>query len=174
MRMDAIKQFARLRQQLLIERANLEQRLREINEVLEKEAPPAESARPEPQARVKPKKRGRQKSALSQREAIMQALRERGPLSRKELAVAIKELGYVSKARDPLNSMGIVLYAKNAPFKKKNGKFYLPANAWTDTNNASQPQRAKRKISEEGKAKIAAAQRARWAKVKKEKAAAAE
>jgi hypothetical protein len=66
-----------------------------------------------------------------------------------------------------------VLYAKNAPFKKKNGKFYLPSNAQAGTNNASRPQHKKRQISAEGKAKIAAAQRARWAKVKKEKAAAA-
>lgn len=98
----------------------------------------------------------------------MQALRERGPLARKELAEAIQELGYVSQAKDPMNSMGIVLYAKDAPFKKKDGKFYLPSNAQAQSNHTQAP-KPKRVMSEEGRARIAAAQTARWAKIKKSK-----
>jgi hypothetical protein len=108
---------------------------------------------------------------MSLREAITRALAERGPLTRHELGQAVQDLGYVSKAKDPLNSMGVVLYAKNSLFKNKDGKFYLPtgAQAAAHESNGSVPVKKKRTMSAEAKARISAAQKARWAKQRREK-----
>lgn len=169
MRTDPLKQYAKLRQQLLAEKAQLESRLHEINLVLQAEAslgPGTSSNRTGISSTVR--RRGRGENRLSLRQAIVQALGS-GPLSRQELAQAVKELGYVSHAKDPLNSMGVVLYAKNSPFKKKDGKFYLPSGIKVETTdkNGHPTVPAKRTMSPEAKAKIAAAQRARWARQKR-------
>jgi hypothetical protein len=167
MRIDPLKQYAQLRQQLLAEKNHLEARLLEINEVLGSETTPAPA---QPAMRRTPGRRGpRGASQLSLREAIMQALAERGPLSRKELAAAVQDLGYVSHAKDPLNSMGVVLYARNAPFKKKDGKFYLPAGAAAgmSRNNGGEPTARRRTMSPEARGRISAAQKARWARQRK-------
>jgi hypothetical protein len=169
MRNDPLKQYAKLRRQLLEEKASLEGRLNEINEVLGTElaiAPtPTETAsEPSPQSRPR---RGRGGNKASLRAVIAQAL-QKGPLSRKELGQAVQELGYVSKAKDPLASMGVILYAKNSPFKKKGGKFYLPragAEETPDHNSNGKPRgKRRRAMSPETKAKLSEAQRARWAR----------
>ena len=104
------------------------------------------------------------------REAITQALSERGPLTRGELGQAVVELGYRSKAKNPLGSLGILLYTKNSPFKKKDGKFYLPGGAQVQTSGATDNGQAegsaKRtyKRSAAARARMAEAQRASWAR----------
>ena len=92
-------------------------------------------------------------------------------MSRKELAQAVQDLGYVSKAKDPLNSMGVVLYAKDAPFKKNKGKFYLPGAGGLQVTklNGRAPTTGKRTMSDEARARISAAQKARWAERRKGK-----
>jgi hypothetical protein len=127
MRSDPLQQYSSLRRQLLAERASLLQRLNTLNRVLGLES----STTTQPAAAKTAAPRDSTKAAdpeyfLTQREAITQALKEKGPMTRQELAKAIQDLGYVSKAKDPLNSMGIVLYAKNSPVRQKDGKFYLP------------------------------------------------
>ena len=176
MRIDPLKQYAQLRQKLSAEKSQIEARLREINAVLEPAAdapaavaPVAAKARSGGRGRGK----GRGKNSLSMREAITKALQEHGPLARKELAQAVKEVGYVSNAKDPLSSMGVVLYAKNSPFKNKEGKFYLAegtaATSAGTSANGTTPAKKKRTMSPEARERIAAAQRLRWAKQRRAK-----
>jgi hypothetical protein len=177
MKIDALKQYAKLRQQLLEEKAGLEARLTELNQVIGSEiapAPPASiTAATETSAPVvQPRKRGRPPGGkMSMREAITHALSERGPLSRGELGQAVMDLGYRSHAKNPLGSMGVLLYAKNSPFKKKDGKFYLPGGAQVpavqdNDNGQAEPPAMKRKYrrSAEARARMAEAQRASWAR----------
>jgi hypothetical protein len=110
------------------------------------------------------------------REAVLQAL-SNGPLARKELVRAVKDVGYIFTTKNPLNSIGSILYAKNTPVKSRGGKFYLAAGSVSSTgdNNgqaAEAPVRRRRRrrhMSAEARARIGAAQRARWAKVKRSK-----
>jgi hypothetical protein len=181
MRIDPLQQYARLKQQLSEERSQIEARLNEINQVLGTDAGSAagvptraQAEAPSPwSARGRRGRRGR--NQMSMREAIAKALQERGPLSRKELGEAVTQVGYVSNARNLLNSMGIILYARNSPFKKKDGRFYLPggaavpANPATASDGASEQastRRKRRRMSSEARERIAAAQRARWAKAR--------
>ena len=95
-----------------------------------------------------------------------------GPLSRKELVGAVEKAGYVFSSKNPLNSLGSVLYAKNSPIKSRAGKFYLEGGLGTepvsDSEGAAAPAgRKRRRMSAEARAKIAAAQKARWAKQKR-------
>jgi hypothetical protein len=181
MKIDALKQYAKLRQQLMEEQSELQTRLNEINQVLGTETapaspptttPPAEAESPVPVAQVK--RRGRRAGKMSMREAITQALSERGPLSRGELGQAVVDLGYKSHAKNPLGSLGILLYSKNSPFKKKDGKFYLPGGAAVETpvneGNGEAPAK-KRKFtrSAAARARMAEAQRASWARRRKGK-----
>jgi hypothetical protein len=135
MKIDALKQYAKLRQQLMEEQSDLQTRLNQINQVLGNETAPASpptatpmTAAEAPVAVAQVKRRGRRAGKMSMREAITQALSERGPLSRGELGQAVVDLGYRSKAKDVLGSIGNLLYGKRSPFKSKDGKFYLPAS----------------------------------------------
>ena len=181
MKIDALKQYAKLRQQLTEEQSQLQTRLNEINQVLGNETAPASPPTTTPTtgaeapAPVVPvKRRGRRAGKLSMREAITQALSERGPLSRGELGQAVVDLGYPSKAKNVLGSIGNLLYGKKSPFKSKDGKFYLPggvvAKKSSDNDDGGGEQapvkRKRRKISLEGRARIAAAAQARWARQK--------
>ena len=73
---------------------------------------------------------------MSMREAVMQVL-SKGPLSRKELVGAVQGVGYVFTTKNPANSLGSVLYAKNTPIKNKEGKFYLPGDAQIEASEAN-------------------------------------
>jgi hypothetical protein len=175
MRIDPLRQFAQLHQQLLAEKVQLEARLAELNRVLGgAETAPAS----EPQAVAQPKRgrgRGRGSNLMSMREAVLKALSER-PLARKEIVSAVEDLGYVFKTRNPLNSIGSILYGKNSPVKSKGGKYYVAggsSGSAGESNGAASAakhgRKKKRTMSPEAREKIAAAQRARWAKVKRSK-----
>ena len=80
-------------------------------------------------------------------------------------------MGYVFTTKNPLNSLGSILYAKNTPVKSKGGKFYLPGSAATVTSEQTgngegqaPAKKKKRKVSAEARARMSAAQKARWAK----------
>ncbi len=172
MKTDALRQYAKLRQQLLDEKSQLESRLSEINEVLGSETVAVAPTRTAPAPRGGPgrgrgrSRRGRGGNALSMREAVYRALSKR-PLARKELVEAVQQEGYVFSTQNPLNSIGSILYAKNSPVKNKAGKYFLPGAAQPAAtakrgNNGTAPKR--RQMSPEAKARIAAAQRARWAR----------
>jgi hypothetical protein len=176
MRMDALKQYAKLRQQLLHEKSQLESRLAEINQVLGAETPPP-AIQSAAQAGAAPRGRrgGRGGNKLSMREAVLTVL-SKGPLGRRDIVNAVQDLGYVFKTRNPLNSIGAILYGKSSPVKSKDGLFYLEGSAQSqasslpDQNGAAGKSRKKRTMSPEARERIAAAQRARWAKVRRAKA----
>ncbi|MFO1498616.1 MAG: hypothetical protein U1G07_09525 [Verrucomicrobiota bacterium] len=153
MKIDPLKQLAKLRQQLMKEKESLSRRLQEINQALGTPQPTPIFPRP-----------GRGGNKMTLREAIGQALAN-GPLGRQELAQAVAELGYVSTAKNPLASMGVFLYARNSPFKRREGKFYLPHGSLVNGRSRT----ATRRMSPEARAKIAAAQRARWERQKRNK-----
>jgi hypothetical protein len=176
MKLDPLQQYAKLHKQLTEEKGQLESRLNQINQVLGG-GPPAQSA---PSSSVpmevpaRPaKRRGRKPKAanqMSMREAVLTALSQ-GPLARKELVNAVENVGYVFTTKNPLNSIGSILYAKNTPVKSKDGKFYLPGRAGTVTreqagNGEGQApaKKKKRKVSAAARARMSAAQKARWAK----------
>ena len=95
-----------------------------------------------------------------------------GPLARKELADAVKATGYVFTTKNPLNSIGSVLYDKTGPVKSKGGKFHLVGGAAavaTSTSNGDVQAPAKKKKGKRSaatRARMAAAQKASWAKRK--------
>jgi hypothetical protein len=175
MKIDALKQYAKLRQQLMEEKSQLEQRLNEINQVLGSEDTQRSPSQPasieEAPARPVARRGRRSKSdnSMSLREAVLKAL-EKGPLARKELVGAVEGVGYAFNTSNPLNSIGSVLYAKNTPVKNKNGKFFLDGRSSTSSNsngaseNGQAPAKKKRTMSAAAKARISAAATARWAK----------
>ena len=181
MKIDALKQYVKLRQQLMEEQSELQTRLNAINQAMGSGTAPASPPTtptaaveaPAPVAQVK--RRGRRAEKMSMREAITQALSERGPLSRGELGQAVVELGYKSHAKNPLGSLGILLYSKNSPFKKKDGKFYLPGGAAaveppvSEGNGEAPAKKTKYKRSAAARARMAEAQRASWARRRKGK-----
>ena len=176
MRLDPLQQYAKLHKQLTEEKGQLESRLNQINQVLGGEGPLGQISPSSPvPTEVAPqpaKRRGRKPKAgnqMSMREAVLKALSQ-GPLARKELVKAVEDEGYVFTTRNPLNSIGSILYAKNTPVKSKAGKFYLPGSAATVTREQAgnadvpAPTKKKRKVSAAARARMSAAQKARWAK----------
>jgi hypothetical protein len=174
MRIDPLQQFAKLRLQLTEEKRRLEARLTEINQVLGTETSSASAtvapAKPASSPAITTGKgRGRGGNTLSIRDVITLAITQRGPLSRKELGKAVVELGYKSKAKNVLGSIGNLLYGKNSPFKSKHGKFYLADGTQStatvrsngNDSDVATANKKRRKMSPEGRARIAAAQRAR-------------
>jgi hypothetical protein len=175
MRIDPLQQFAKLQQQLTDEKRQLEARLAELNQVLGSASDlPSPSATA--QAVTAPRRgRGRGQNALSMREAVLNAL-SKGPLARKEIVKAVEDLGYVFQTKNPLNSIGSILYGKNTPVKSKDGKYYVTGSSPISVAAGNggpaavaQVGKKRRTMSPEGRARIAAAARARWAKVRRAK-----
>jgi hypothetical protein len=135
MKIDPLKQYAKLHQQLTAEKAQLEARLAEIKAVLEPEGVKIHSpsldriATEYLESTLLPpaSPRGRRPNAgntMSLREAVVKAL-SAGPISRKDLVRAVEGVGYKFTTNKPLNSIGSVLYGKNSVVKSKGGKFYV-------------------------------------------------
>lgn len=180
MKLDPLQQYARLREQLRQEQSQLQSRLNEINQVLGSESgptPAATSSSPQPASTpvARRGRRARGSNALSLREAVLKAL-SNGPVARKDLVGAVESVGYRFTTKHPLNSIGSILYGKNSQVTKSaDGGFMLKggrsANVGASATNgstATEPvtkRRKRRKMSAQGRARIAAAQKARWAKV---------
>jgi hypothetical protein len=177
MKIDPLQQYAKLKQQLLQERDQLEARLNEIKQVLGEEIGPGPSPAPAQGFEQTPSRRGRRPAAgntMSLKEAVIRAL-SNGPVPRKDLVRAVEGVGYRFTTKNPLNSIGSILYGKNSAVKNKGGTFYIDGAAnLASTNNgnhtetaSSRPRRKKRTMSPEARERIAAAQRARWARQKR-------
>jgi hypothetical protein len=125
MKHDLLKQFAVVRSSLMQERESLQGRIAEINRVLAGNAtvklPRGRRAALPPAAPVRRRRRTRVKNAMSMREAIRKVTSVK-PMTRKEILVAIRKIGYKFNTKDPLNSIGVYLYNKRF-FKSANGKF---------------------------------------------------
>jgi hypothetical protein len=169
MKIDALKQYAKLRLQLQEEKKHLEARLAEINEVLTPEADlPAPSLAAQSPAVPTLRRGRRRRNKMTMREAVMQAL-SKGALTRKELAEAVQNEGYVFRTRNPLNSLGAILYAKNSPIRSQGGKFSLTRGAAAPVSTSvsnGEPPKKRRKWSAAARAKLSQAQKQRWARAR--------
>ena len=87
-------------------------------------------------------------------------------MTKEQILDAVQKRGYKFSTNNPLNSLGVILYGKNPRFNRADGKFSIKGSA--TQAQGSQPIRrgGKRKMSPEARARIAAAQRARWANQK--------
>jgi hypothetical protein len=117
-RSDSLTKFAKLRRSLETERVSVMQRLQEINQVLGISAP-AQKTVPK---LAKGRKAGRGKNVMSLKAAMLKAS-AKGAMTKQELLVAVKDLGYHFKTGNPINSINALLYAKGSPFKNSDGKF---------------------------------------------------
>jgi hypothetical protein len=115
MKRDSLKDFIALRQSLVTEKAALEKRLAEIQNVLDGGSATAPTA-----ARAKRARRKRNK--LSLREAIIKAT-SRKALTKPEILKAVEKMGYKFETKKPMNSINVVLYGKKPKFENKNGRF---------------------------------------------------
>jgi hypothetical protein len=128
-------------------------------------------------------RRGRRPSSgLSLRDAVLEVTGG-GPKTKDEILDGIKKLGYKFSTSNPKNSLGVILYGKNPRFKNEDGKFSPVGGAGAASGGsrgaaknssgsastspgAGAFSRKKRQLSPEARERIAAAQRARWAKRK--------
>ena len=193
MKNDPIQQYKQLRQALIDERDQIRARLVEIEAALE-DAPAPKAAKTPAKAaapRARRAKASRGGDKLSLKAAVIQVLSQK-PMKRKEILEAVKKIGYTFASKTPLNSLGVVLYGKSPKFDNDKGVFSLgrgvkaaaapkaKAKAATKTKakakaktkakaKAKAAPKKKRKLSPEARARIVAAQKKRWAKVRSAK-----
>ncbi len=172
MKTDILSQYVNVRDALYQEKSDLEKRLAEIKQALG-EASTAVAAAPSA-VKAAGRRGGRGGNALSLRDAVLQATAA-GPLSRRGILAAVKKLGYRFKSSNPLNSLGAVLYGKKPKFINNDGLFSPVGGGGVAVSAVSAPaaivsaaprKRRKRHVSPEARAKLAAAAKARWARVK--------
>ena len=159
MKDDVLKQYISIQTALQREREELVARLRQIEEVLGQTAPGFNPSGPPRRGR-----KGRGVNSMSLRDAVLQVTSLR-PMTKQEVYEAVQRLGYRFGGKDPLNSLGVVLYGKNPRFHNENGRF-SPVAGQHLNGPAPEGRRGKRTMSAEARERIAAAQRARWAKQK--------
>lgn len=167
-----IRRYISLRDSLTNEKAQLEARLQEINAALgQSEASTAPRSNDFVASAATPVStrggRRRGKGGLSLREAVLQVT-SKGALTKEDILAGVKGLGYRFATKNPLNSLGVILYGKNPKFRNDSGRF-----SQTGGGTAARQEkvvnaftRKRRKLSPEARERIAAAQRARWAKAK--------
>ncbi len=167
MRNDSLRQYVSLRDAILQEKSEIEQRLREINHALGEMGGP-----PGPHSVLRTARKGRNRNSLSLRDAVVEVVKT-GPLEKDQILSGVKRLGYTFSTNDPMNSLGVILYGKNPKFLNEGGRFGLPTGfVPTPPKQRGRPVAAatpsisarRRQMSPEAKEKIAAAARARWAK----------
>ena len=170
MRNDSLQQFVRLRRELTAERGTLETRLRQINEALgEMPLPslsPIQGATGASTGSIGRGRRGRASGGgQSLREHVLAVL-QNGAMTKEEVLAAVQRAGYKFSTNNPLNSLGVILYGKNPKFNRADGKFSLTGSASSSAAPAKAGRGGKRTMSPAARARIAAAQKARWAKQK--------
>ena len=100
---------------------------------------------------------GRRGNPMPLRDAVLRVTAQR-PMTKEEIMQAVHQLGYRFKSKDPMNVLGVVLYGKNPRFRNDGGRFSVVPGATVSFSSG------RRGISAAGRERIAAAQRARWAK----------
>jgi hypothetical protein len=171
MRSDSLQQFVRLREQLTQERGQLEQRLRQISEALgEMPLPslsPIQGATGQRTGGTAVGRKGRVSGAGGQslRDHVLAVL-QNGAMTKEEVLAAVQRGGYQFSTNNPLNSLGVILYGKNPKFNRADGKFSLTGGASSSAGPSKTGRGGKRTMSPAARARIAAAQKARWAKQK--------
>ena len=114
MKTDKLKEFRSLKKNLLKEKAQLEARLQEINDVL---AEGVAGALPD-----MPAGRKRYKNEMTLKEAVMKVTAKK-PLPKEDIIAAVTKLGYRFSGRDPINRLNVLLYGKDPKFKNDKGRF---------------------------------------------------
>jgi hypothetical protein len=167
-----IKRYLSLRDSLMQEKTKLESRLREINQALGSSPGTQQTASPAATPAARGPGRGRRgaRGSISLREAVLQATAN-SPLTKEEILDRVKALGYRFATNNPLNSLGVILYGKNPRFKNEGGRFSPMSASSAQKSNGGQGaksggKKGRRQLSPEARERIAAAQRARWAKRK--------
>ena len=160
MKQDVLQQYISLQAALQREREELVTRIQHIDQALGQPSPIPQG----PSGAAARGRRGRGSNSMSLRDAVLQVTAMR-PMSKQEIYEAVQRLGYRFGGKDPLNSLGVVLYGKNPRFKNEGGRFSPTGGA---ANGGAKPsgRRGGAGISAAGRARIAAAQRARWAKTR--------
>ena len=107
MKVDSVKQYVALRSALTQEKSALEARLAEINRALGGSSAPAAAV----VVKTSPTKRGpRAQNSMSLKEAALQVAKA-GPMTKPDMLVAIKKLGYKFSAKNPMMSLNTLLYS---------------------------------------------------------------
>ena len=166
MKIDPIQQYKKLRQELLRESGHLTAKLADIEATLnDSESTPVRKTPVTTAPRAKSKtRRGRGGNATSLKQGVIEVLAEK-TLTKSEILAGVQENGYKFTSKNPANSLGVILYGKDPKFNNDKGNFSLGAGA--KSTSAGKKIRVKRTLSSEARAKIAAAQKKRWKKVKK-------
>ena len=165
MKMDNLRRYIDLRDSLVREKNQLQHRLQQIGQALGQREPAAGLA-----SRAFGGGTGRRgrpaRGGLSLRDAVLQ-LTSRRPMTKEEILEGVQQLGYTFSTNNPLNSLGVILYGKKPRFKNEGGRFSAGAGGGASGSAGSGAfTRKKRQLSPEARERIAAAQRARWAKAK--------
>lgn len=128
MKTDSLKQYIELRQALLEEKAELQNRLTQIDQVLEgkpvaaqRGPKPTRAARAPKAPRAPRKPVPRLQNKMSLREAVTKVTSAK-PLTKKEILEGVKGLGYRFASKDPMNSLSVMLYTSKH-FKNDGGKW---------------------------------------------------
>jgi hypothetical protein len=168
MKIDSIKQYVALRESLVGEKRRLEARLGEIDSALGNPSSDSPATERASSSSTLPQ-RGRKgrRGPFSLKSAVLRVVSNQAR-TKEEILDAVKQMGYRFKTSNPMNSLGVILYGKSPKFRRENGRFSYsgPSPQVESNNSAASPKPKGRKISPEGLARIAAAQRARWAKQK--------
>ena len=147
MKSDSLQQYVPRLESILNEKAELEKRLGEIDQILQslqsKEAssssPPsggAKRARAAKKVSRKAAARTRAQNKLSLREAVQQAT-ARKPLTKVEILEAIGKLGYKFSTSNPLNSLSSVLYGDRKEFQNVGGGRFSPIQGAGSSSSSS-------------------------------------
>lgn len=124
MKQASVKQYLKLRQQLVAERNEILARLKEVEAALG-----AVSALPQPAkvsaVKVKVKRAGkRARNSLSLKDAVVKVVTGKA-LTKADILKGVEKLGYKFSTKKPENSLGVILYGKKPKFKNNDGKFSL-------------------------------------------------
>jgi hypothetical protein len=159
-----LKQYVSVRKALIDEKARLESRLEEINQVLG-ETPSVPAVPLEAVGR-----RRRVRGPMSMKAAVIKVTTGH-PMTKPEIMAAIRELGYRSSSKKPTRMLDNVLYGRNPRFRNEDGRF---SPIITGGRSAEMTQMAeatgrsrRRRMSAAGRARLSLLLRRRWAKVKR-------
>jgi hypothetical protein len=150
MKTDLLQKYISMQSSLQREREELLTRLRQIEDALG--AVPSIPSKAGASGR-----RGRGGNPMPLRDAVIQVTARRA-MTKEEIVEAVQRLGYRFTGKDPLNVVGVVVYGKNPAFRNEGGRF-SPIG-----RTAPAPSTGKRMMSPAARERIAAAQRARWAR----------
>jgi len=120
MKHDVLRQFAALKKSRELEKAQLQDRLRKIEEVLNDSTPTEPS--PAKQARASKTGRRKAKNPMSLKKAVIKVL-GKNSMTKPEILSAVQKIGYHFTGKNPMNSLGVLLYSNKSVFKNVGGKF---------------------------------------------------